>query len=217
MNNKSVPFKETLYLAIGEAAVSAIVVAVFLIIGKYNFTVLTGACLGSLVTVLNFLFLSISVNNAIDKALENAPRSPVTVAEDSSTFSEELAEVEREVLVSGLSTGECAEGTEPDGAAASCDQATAEHSVETLPDEPDLPDEAELFAAQYAAQVQNSVKLSYIIRTVSMLAALVLSFVLGRVFNVIATVVPLLMFRPVLTVESLIRGKLAEKRLGSVK
>ena len=94
--------------------------------------------LGSVVTVLNYLFLSISVNNAIDKFL------------------------------------------------------TMRGSLE-MDDE-----EAEKFVAKHALGIQNTIKISFIIRTVSMLAALILAF-LTDVFNPLATLIPLLAFRPIIT------------------
>ena len=67
-------------------------------------------------------------------------------------------------------------------------------------------EEAEKFAAEHGASLQNAVKVSFIIRTLTMLAALIVAFVL-KWFDVIATLVPLLMLRPIITAESLIRQK----------
>ena len=146
MKNKLVPFYETSFILIGELIVSLIVCAVYLIIGKFSYKVVTGVALGTLVTVLNFLFLSISTNKAFDKAME-------------------------------------ARGTKE-------------------MDE----DEIEEFAESQKAQLQNAVKLSFILRTFSMMGALILAFVLEQ-FDVIATLIPLVMLRPIITVESLIRAK----------
>ena len=63
------------------------------------------------------------------------------------------------------------------------------------------------FAANQAAKFQNAAKLSFIIRTVSMLAALVAAFLIPGVFNVLATVIPLLMLRPIIYVRELFRRK----------
>ena len=58
-------------------------------------------------------------------------------------------------------------------------------------------EEADKFAKDNAMIIQNATKLSYLIRTFSMIAALVVAMVTKQ-FDVIATVVPLLAFRPIL-------------------
>lgn len=60
---------DTLYLAILEAVVALIIVLVYLAIGRLQFTIVLGAILGAIVTVVNFLILSVTVNNAINKYL----------------------------------------------------------------------------------------------------------------------------------------------------
>ena len=157
MKNKNlIPFKETAIIALGEAVVSALVIALFALfellgftlLGTFDYTVPLGALLGSLVVVLNFLFLSISTNNTIDKIMAERP-----------------------------------EGEMDD-------------------------EQAAKFAQEYAMKLQASVKLSFIIRTLSMLAALIVAFTVG-VFNVIATVIPLFMLRPIIYVTEIFRRKLA--------
>lgn len=60
-------------------------------------------------------------------------------------------------------------------------------------------EEAENFAKKHAAAVQNAIKTSFILRTVSIMAALLVAFI-TKLFNPIATVIPLLTFRFVLSV-----------------
>ena len=132
------PLFEIGFIIAGELVVSLLIVAVFLILKAFEWSVVFGALLGSSVVVLNFVWLSVSVNRAVDKALAERP----------------------------------------DG---------------------ELDDEAvEKFSLEHTASVQNAAKLSYIIRTVSTLLVLVLAFLLGDVFNVIATLIPLLMLQPIL-------------------
>ena len=201
MSSKSVPFKETLYLAIGEAAVSAIVVAVFLIIQKFELAVLLGAILGSVVIILNFLALSVSVNRAIDKALENAPKC----------LTEKLVSAEEaDASEAEAKDGEATEKSPESESAEEEKESDDEESDGEDGEAEDEPDEAELFAAKYAMSVQNSVKVSYIIRTLSMLAALVVAFIIPDVFNVIATVIPMLCFRPILMLENYLRNRKAK-------
>ena len=57
---------DTIYLAIGEVAVSLLVVLVYIALGEFNWTVVSGVILGSAVTILNFLILSHAVNKALN-------------------------------------------------------------------------------------------------------------------------------------------------------
>ena len=118
MKKNNAALRESGFVLLGEAVVSLLIIAVYFIISQFTdgivlYKVVTGVTLGSLVIVLNFLFLSVSTNKVIDRFLE-------------------------------------ARGTE-------------EMSEE----------EADAFAAKYQVELQNKAKLSYIIRTVTMMAALV--------------------------------------------
>ena len=70
-------------------------------------------------------------------------------------------------------------------------------------------EEAEQFAAQNSASIQNAIKTSFIIRTLSMLVTLVVAFLLDW-FNPMATAIPLLAMRPLLYVMEIIKGKTAK-------
>jgi small-conductance mechanosensitive channel len=146
MKKSNTAIKETSFVAIGELIVSLIIVAVYMLIGQFSYKVVTGVVLGSLFITLNYLFLSISVNRAIDAAMENRG-------------------------------------------------------------EGELDEEAtENFVKENSAKIQNAVKLSFIIRTVSMLAALIIAFVSGQ-FDVLATLIPLLMLRPIIMATEYFRKK----------
>ena len=147
MQKKNMPTSEILLLAVGELIVSLIVTGVYLLLDRFSYAVISGCLLGSAVTVFNFVFLSISVNRAIDKAL------------------------------AGRKEGEMTE------------------------------EEAQAFAAENQAAVQRAAQGSYLLRQILMLGVLVCAFVLDGWFDVIATLVPLLMFRPLLTVCGLIKSK----------
>ena len=47
-----------------------IIVLLYIAIGFFNITVLTGALLGTIVTIVNFLILSYSVNKAVNQFME---------------------------------------------------------------------------------------------------------------------------------------------------
>lgn len=144
---------ELYLLTAGETLVAVLTVVGYLLVSLlvesviFDYRVITGAALGAAVIILNFLFLSVAVNRAVDEFL--------------------LERTSREM-------------TE---------------------------EEAEAFAAEHSMKIQNTIKTSFIIRTVTMLATLVVAFLVD-VFNPIATAIPLLAFRPVLTVASTFARKL---------
>lgn len=147
MKNKSnFPIAQCLFLLIGEIIVSLIVCLIYFIIQKFTYKVVTGVALGSVVTVLNFLFLAISTGRVFDKAEE---------ARGKGEMSEE---------------------------------------------------EIESFVTEYKRQYENMTRVSYIVRNLTMIATLIVAFLVDQ-FDVIATLVPLLMFRPLITLQALITEK----------
>ena len=67
-------------------------------------------------------------------------------------------------------------------------------------------EEAQQFAKENSAVVQNAIKSSFTLRTVSIFAALVLAFILDW-FNPLATAIPLFAFRPLLVVVDAVMKK----------
>ncbi len=67
-------------------------------------------------------------------------------------------------------------------------------------------EEAADFANKNSAKIHGTVTVSYIIRTLSTVAALVVAL-LVPVFDVIPTVIPLLMFKPIIYITELINSK----------
>ena len=59
--------KETLYIAVFSVILSALMQAVFLVIGKWDYTVLLGNLLSLAVSVLNFFLMGVTVQNATAK------------------------------------------------------------------------------------------------------------------------------------------------------
>lgn len=149
MQKKNLPLAEVTRLTIGEIIVSLIMIGIYCMLDRYSYRVVTGAALGSAVTILNFLMLSVAVNRALDQAM--ASRGDGNMTEE----------------------------------------------------------EAEKFAAEHMPQVQQAVKASYLVRTIVMLAALVAVFLLDW-FDVVATLVPLVMFRPIITFGEIFRKKKGE-------
>ena len=66
MKNKLSVYIDTVWLALGEAIVALLISAVYLLLKRFDYTVLTGAILGGAVAAVNFLILSVSVNRAIN-------------------------------------------------------------------------------------------------------------------------------------------------------
>ena len=146
------PSVDVALLTLCELAVAALVVIGYIVADaafNINFTyrVITGAALGVAVTVVNYIFLTLSVDRAVASYL-------------------------------------------------------ALRGTREMTDE-----EAEAFARENSAPIQNAIKLSFIIRTVSMLAALIVAFLLD-LFAPIATAIPILAYRPMLYVTELIKGKI---------
>jgi len=178
MNKSSlVPIKETALIALGELITSLLVVGVFLIIQKYDYTVLTGVILGSAVIIINFLVMSIFINRAIDEAFTHRDE-----------YKDEPSALPTEANDAAASEAE-ADESDADG--------------EEL--NPEL-DAAMRFAEEQSKRVQSISKISFIVRTISMLGALILAFLSGW-FNPIATCIPMLMLRPIIMVEGLIRRR----------
>ena len=67
-------------------------------------------------------------------------------------------------------------------------------------------EEAEAFAKANSAPIQNAIKRSSTLRTLTLIAALLLAFI-TKMFNPIATVIPILAYRPLLTTIELIKAK----------
>ena len=68
MDNKGklAVYIDTVWLALGELVVSVLIAIGFLIFRSFSYKVITGALLGSAVTVVNFLILSVAVNRAVN-------------------------------------------------------------------------------------------------------------------------------------------------------
>ena len=146
MNKQKLPLRELISILIGEAIVSLVICGVYLIISKYTYKVLLGVLLGSTVTVLNFLVLSIMTNRVINRFLEARGDAELT------------------------------------------------------------DEEAQAVAMKFQGQVQNQIKISFLVRTAVLTATLVVAF-LVEIFEVLPTVIPLLMLRPILTVSEFIKRK----------
>ena len=172
-----VPIKETALIALGELITSLLVIGVFLIIQKYDHTVLTGVILGSAVIILNFLAMSLLINRALDEAFSHRDEYVAAIPETTDAESEQL--------------------DDEDG-----DSDTNDAPKESNPEL----EAAMRFVNEQTRRVQNISRISYIVRTLTVLGALVLALLSGW-FNAIATCIPMLMLRPIIMLEGLLRRK----------
>ena len=67
--------KETGYIAFWVLVLSALTQSVFLVIGKWDYTVLLGNILSGAVAILNFFLMGITVQRALEKNEEDAKKS----------------------------------------------------------------------------------------------------------------------------------------------
>ncbi len=70
----STVLKETKYIAAVVIILSAVMQAVFLILGKWDYTVLTGNLLGGIAAIGNFLLMGISIQKSLGMSQEDAAR-----------------------------------------------------------------------------------------------------------------------------------------------
>lgn len=72
--------KETKYIGSWIVLLSAVMEAVFLVLGKWDYTVLLGNILTGIAGVLNFLLMGITVQKAVEKE-EKAARAAMKVSQ----------------------------------------------------------------------------------------------------------------------------------------
>lgn len=67
--------KETLYITVCTVILSALMEAVFLIVRKWDYTVLTGNLLGGTAAVVNFFLMGLTVQKAVGQDAEQAKQT----------------------------------------------------------------------------------------------------------------------------------------------
>ncbi len=68
MESRKIVYRETAIIALGEVILTALMVGVFALIGKFDISVLLGAIVGCVVTIGNFFFMAVVVSLAADRA-----------------------------------------------------------------------------------------------------------------------------------------------------
>lgn len=74
MKLDEVVVKEVKYMSIAFICFSVLVQIIFLSVGKYNYTVLLGSIYGWALAILNFLFLGITIQKALNQDPEEAKK-----------------------------------------------------------------------------------------------------------------------------------------------
>lgn len=85
MDPRKVVLRQTLAVAVGVLACTAVMVGVFAALGKFEWNVLWGALVGWLAISLNHLFLGITVSNAADRAEKGETKAAQNMVSLSST------------------------------------------------------------------------------------------------------------------------------------
>ncbi len=69
MDTRKLVIHETAKVAIGVGICLAVMYGVFALLGHFDWHVLVGGIIGSVLSILNFFFMAVNVNNAADKAV----------------------------------------------------------------------------------------------------------------------------------------------------
>ena len=68
MNSRKIALQETGIIALGEAIGTALMIAVFALLGKYDTSVLLGGIAGSIIATANFFAMAVVTTRAGDRA-----------------------------------------------------------------------------------------------------------------------------------------------------
>lgn len=70
MDSRKLVLKETLYIFLGELVLTALMLGVFALIGRFDDKVILGGAAGAVLATLNFFFMAVGAMSAADKAEE---------------------------------------------------------------------------------------------------------------------------------------------------
>lgn len=68
MDSRKVVLNETAIIAAGEVVCTAIMIAIYALIGHFDRTVLLGGLIGAVLATANFFFMAVNASQAADKA-----------------------------------------------------------------------------------------------------------------------------------------------------
>lgn len=169
MKVQSVVKRDTCRLAVGMAILAAVMVAVFAVLGKLDYTVVLGALLGVGMTVGNFFLLALTIQHNTEQAARAQANMPdATEADQKDPDAQPSDENETEELQNKRDMLETM---------------MSKKAGDEMPD--------------YAKHAKQVTQLSYIGR-LALLGGCLLLGALAPCFNIIAVVIPLLLQRFVL-------------------
>lgn len=172
MKVQSVVKRDTGRLAIGMSALAAVMVAVFAILGYFDYTVVLGALLGVGMTVGNFFLLALTIQHNTEQAARAQANAPAAADQkDSETQANDQEDAKEEA------------SDEPENARDMLETVMSKKAGDEMPD--------------YAKRAKQVTQLSYIGR-LALLGGCLLLGALTPCFHIVAVVIPLLLQRFVL-------------------
>ena len=70
MESRKFVLRQTLLIAIGQAVGVGVMLGVFALLGRFDYTVALGGFIGAVVALLNFFFMAVSLSLAADRAVQ---------------------------------------------------------------------------------------------------------------------------------------------------
>ena len=70
MESRKFVLRQTLLIAIGQAVGVGVMLGIFALLGRFDYTVVLGGLVGALVALLNFFFMAVSLTLASDRAVQ---------------------------------------------------------------------------------------------------------------------------------------------------
>ena len=70
MDSRKFVLRQTLIIAIGQIVGVGVMLGIFALLGRLNYTVVLGGLIGALVALLNFFFMAVSLSLAADRAVQ---------------------------------------------------------------------------------------------------------------------------------------------------
>ena len=70
MDSRKFVLRQTLLIAIGQIVGVGVMLGIFALLGRLDYTVVLGGLIGALVALLNFFFMAVSLSLAADRAVQ---------------------------------------------------------------------------------------------------------------------------------------------------
>ena len=70
MDSRKFVLRQTLLIAIGQAVGVGVMLGIFALLDRFDYTVVLGGLVGALVALLNFFFMAVSLTLASDRAVQ---------------------------------------------------------------------------------------------------------------------------------------------------